>query len=169
MQDDVFSSQSSLIYTSYYLTLILIYRPFGSAQKILPSNDVPGKSRKPFPFPADSICANAAHSATVIVDTQVRKGPSYIPNMISVVQMCSVVQLMNYYAHATLKKGHDTGSLAFTTEKREQEQAMEDVQKCIRCLEMVEPRWIMARKFLYVYYKQESAFYLTMIIQLQDS
>lgn len=161
MQDDVFSSQSSLIYTSYYLTLILIYRPFGSAQKILPCNDVPGKSRKPFPFPADSICANAAHSATIIVDTQVRKGSFFIPNMISVTQMCSVVQLMNYYAHVTLKKDRTLGSLAIATAKREQEQAMEDVQKCIRCLESAEPRWIMARKFLYVNDREDSVFYLS--------
>lgn len=84
--------------------------------------------------------------------------------------MCSVVQLMNYYAHVTLKKDQDTGSLATVTEKREQEQAMDDVQKCIRCLELAEPRWIMARKFLYVNYREESVFIcLTINMQLQDS
>lgn len=150
MKDDVFSSQSALIYTTYYLTLILIYRPFGSTQTVLPDNDVPGKSRKPFPFPADSICASAAHSATVIVDAQVRKGSFFIPNMINVAQMCSVIQLMNYYAHVALRKGQDPGNPSFVSEMREQERAMEDVDKCIRCLELAESRWIMARKFLCV-------------------
>lgn len=148
MKDDVFSSQSAQIYTSYYLTLILIYRPFGTAQMMLPDNDVPRKTRKPFAFPADSICANAAHSATIILDTQVRRGSFSIPNMINVAQLCAAIQLMSFYAHKALKRNQEPESAVYAAEKREQDRALEDVNRCMRFLELVEPRWIMARKFL---------------------
>ncbi|THH02715.1 hypothetical protein EW145_g6716 [Phellinidium pouzarii] len=142
IENEVFANQSATIYSTYYLVLILIYRPFSQASVYLPQQDVPAKPSKPFPFPADSICANAAHSAIRIIDVQTRRGMSNVPNMISVAQMCAVTQLMGLYVLRASRES-DAG-----TKARERDRIMQDIERCIHCLELVESRWIMARKFI---------------------
>ena len=147
VDNEIFSNQSATIYTTYYLTLILIYRPFSQASALLPQphQDAPARPRKGFPFPADTICTSAAHSAISIVDAQTRRGLSNIPNMIAVAHVAAVTQLITVHTLQTMSGARDVDRIA---RLRECERYLEDVQTCIRCLELAESRWIMARKFL---------------------
>ncbi|KAI5118928.1 hypothetical protein M0805_003752 [Coniferiporia weirii] len=142
IEHDIFANQSATIYTSYYLALILIYRPFSQASVYLPQQDIPAKPKALFPFPADSICSNSAHAAIRIIEVQMRRGLSNIPNMIAVSQVCAATLLMGLHASQATHEGD------LETKKGESERVMQDVEKCIRCLELAESRWIMARKFL---------------------
>ena len=155
IEDDLFSNQSATLYTTYYLLLILVYRPFSTTSAFLPqpNQDVPTNNpasgitpSKPFPFPADSIIASAAQSAIRIVEVQTGKGLSNIPNMLAVAQISAVTRLMGMHAAAT----SSAGPLDMKARLKEREKALGDVEKCIKCLEMAESRWIMARKFLWV-------------------
>ncbi|EJD02602.1 uncharacterized protein FOMMEDRAFT_84516, partial [Fomitiporia mediterranea MF3/22] len=148
IENDVFSNQSATLYTSYYLALILIYRPFSHASALLPEpqQDAPARPNKTFPFPADSICTSAAHSAVRIIDAQMRRGLSNIPNMVSVAHIAAVTQLMSMHAAQVTASG--SRDVDPSARLREREKYLQDVEKCIRCLEMAESRWIMARRFL---------------------
>lgn len=116
----------------------MIYRPFSSFAEYVPHPDAPATTSKAFPFPADSICTNAAHSAIRILDVQLHNEVLHIPNVVSVAQICAAVQLMNLHTLLKLNKQHAVNSV------------VEDIGTCIRGLEMVQSRWIMARKFLLV-------------------
>ncbi|KAH8107479.1 fungal-specific transcription factor domain-containing protein [Phellopilus nigrolimitatus] len=150
IKDDLFANQSATIYATYYLTLILIYRPFSHASAFLPQKDAPARPAAPstFPFPADSICTNAAHSAIRIIDIQARRGFSNIPNMVSVAQLCAVTQLMSLHSEKAVRSDEAVTSEAQAARVRERERITQDIAKCIQCLELVESRWIMARRFL---------------------
>ena len=141
IENDIFSNQSATIYTSYYLALILIYRPFTQAAALfpMPNEEAPARPIKDFPFPADSICLSAARSAIRILDEQTQRGMSNIPVLIVVAHIAAVTVLMSLRASQLSYSG---------MRYSERERCLEDVEKCIRYLEMSQSRWIMARKFL---------------------
>ena len=101
---------------------------------------------RPFPFPADSIVASAAQSAIRIIEAQIKKGITNIPNMLAVVHIVATTLLMGL--HAAAAGVGASGNKDIETRKREREKALDDVRKCTECLELAESRWIMARKFL---------------------
>src|ERR1700744_3910316 len=81
MADRVFSDQAATLYTTYYLLQLMTYRPFTSyilcmdeRQKELVAN---------FPFPASTICINAAKECARILNVQKRLRFSNITNLIS--------------------------------------------------------------------------------------
>ena len=91
------SVQSATLHVSYYLTLMLIYRPLITTSP--PSSSIP---HKPYPpelsppiFPdansAILICTNAARSCARIVEVQLRDGVnnSYIPSVINIAYVCA--------------------------------------------------------------------------------
>ncbi|KAF8910393.1 fungal-specific transcription factor domain-containing protein [Mucidula mucida] len=71
-QDDLSSNLSATLYTTYYLTQMLIYRPFIPA---------PMSNNSTFPFPALSICTNAARSSARIIEEQLQRGLWNVPNL----------------------------------------------------------------------------------------
>ncbi|KAL5485496.1 hypothetical protein ACEPAI_8138 [Sanghuangporus weigelae] len=153
IENDIFSNQSASIYATYYLALTLIYRPFSQASALIPSPNQDASTRpvKNFPFPADSICTSAARSAIRIIDEQTRRGMSNIPVLIVVAHLAAVTLLMDLQASQLSGAGTGVGGTRkadLAVREKERKRYVEDVEKCIKYLEMCESRWIMARKFL---------------------
>lgn len=137
------------MYGCYYLTLILIYRPFSLMAAYLPPD---GRSdtvhatavqsrnsrKRPFPFPADSICMTAAHSAVRVLESQARRGAANVPLMVNVAQICG----------ATLLTGLHTQAPPAARDTKERVRIVEDVEKCIACLKLAQARWVMARRYM---------------------
>ena len=81
MVDQVFSDQAATLYTSYYLMQVMIYRPFTSYG---PNSKERRKESYPnFPFPASTICINAAKACARIINMQMRRDFSNVTNLIS--------------------------------------------------------------------------------------
>lgn len=72
------------------------------------------------------------------------KGLSNIPVMLAVAQVAATARLMGLHA---IMSGA-SGPQSVKARMKERENVLADVDKCIHCLELVESRWIMARKFL---------------------
>ncbi|KAK0460990.1 fungal-specific transcription factor domain-containing protein [Desarmillaria tabescens] len=82
LENPIYSNLSATLYTTYYLTQMLIYRPFIPSPAAYDGR--PSNSTSSFPFPALAICTNAAKSCAHIVEEQMLRGIWNIPNLISV-------------------------------------------------------------------------------------
>ncbi|TFK75372.1 hypothetical protein BDN72DRAFT_810971 [Pluteus cervinus] len=82
MPDPLFSNQAATLYTTYYLTQMVIFRPFvPSPTRSIESKFIQGPTIPPFPLPAMKICISAAQSCARIIDHQLKRGFSNIPAM----------------------------------------------------------------------------------------
>lgn len=90
------SVQSATLHVTYYLTLMLIYRPLITMSP--PSSSIishkPSELSPPmFPdaSPAILICTNAARSCARIVEIQLRDGVNnyYIPSVVNIAYVCA--------------------------------------------------------------------------------
>jgi hypothetical protein len=92
------SVQSATLYVSYYLTLMLIYRPLITmsppSSSTIPHQPYPSELSPPM-FPDTNstilICTNAARSCARIVEVQLRDGMNnfYIPSVINIAYVCA--------------------------------------------------------------------------------
>ena len=94
--------------------------------------------KRPFPFPADSICMTAAHSAVRVLEAQARRGSANVPLLVNVAQICG----------ATLLMGLHTQAPPAARDAKERGRIVQDVQRCIACLKLAEARWVMARRYM---------------------
>ncbi|KAJ7770173.1 fungal-specific transcription factor domain-containing protein [Mycena maculata] len=90
IEDDELSNQSAILYTTYYLAEMLIYRAF------IPPVSTPSSPASTIPhiqasFPALAYCINAARSSARIVEVQLARGWTYIPALISVSQLSAAI------------------------------------------------------------------------------
>lgn len=155
MQHSVFANQAATLYTTYYLTQILIYRPF---IPLAPTSTHPSQTRSvpmaydSFPFPAFTICNSAAKSCVRILGIQMKRGLSNIPNFISVAHICAAVLLANVWDLKTKDKAQQLGQLEDVKPQFLQtiDILLDDVSVFIHALELVEKRWDNAHLFLWV-------------------
>ncbi|PBK81933.1 hypothetical protein ARMGADRAFT_976134 [Armillaria gallica] len=82
LENPIYSNLSATLYTTYYLTQMLIYRPFIPSPAACDGR--PSNSTSSFPFPALAICTNAAKSCAHIVEEQMLRGLWNILNLISI-------------------------------------------------------------------------------------
>jgi len=143
MENHVFANQSATIYTAYYLTQILIHRPFiRPPSHPLPNDGLQGHAHTTDDTlcPALDVCTNAAKSCARIVEKQLQRGLSNIPNLISVAHICAAILLVNVWnlkAEEKAKSAEDVKPpLAQTIEV-----LMNDVYIFMRALEGVGSRW----------------------------
>jgi hypothetical protein len=96
MDNPELSVQSATLHVSYYLTLMLIYRPLITMSP--PSSSIvphkPSELSPPMLPDANSailICTNAARSCARIVEVQLRDGVNnfYIPSVINIAYVCA--------------------------------------------------------------------------------
>ncbi|CDO74319.1 hypothetical protein BN946_scf184449.g4 [Trametes cinnabarina] len=126
-EDIGFLNQSAALYAKYYQMQIMIHRPF------LPTNQKTESSR--LSFPSLAICTNAARSCVHISDVQYKRAGKPLSlklNRISLF-LAGVVLLINMWAGK--KAGLANRSAA------------EDVQKCLKMLQEMEPYSHVAGKF----------------------
>ncbi|KAJ6465598.1 fungal-specific transcription factor domain-containing protein [Mycena vitilis] len=92
--DDVFFDQSAALYCNYYLTQILIHRPFIPAMR----------SRRAFKttikgFPSLTICNNAARACSRVVEAHTRRRPNNpLPFAQTAVFTAGIVLLLNMWS-----------------------------------------------------------------------
>ncbi|EIN11920.1 hypothetical protein PUNSTDRAFT_142130 [Punctularia strigosozonata HHB-11173 SS5] len=139
MENQLFANQATTLYTSYYLTQILIYRPFIRPHIIVDpyhSSDT---------LPALAICASAAKSCARILEIQLPRGLSNIPLLIAVSHLCAAILILNVW-HAKARERaalmEDIKPLRLDAPAPSQVDAlMTDVNAFLKALEWVEPRW----------------------------
>jgi hypothetical protein len=126
---------SAALYTSYYLLVLLVYRPFIPPPNVQRIN---GKPQPPgaYPFPALSLCVNAAHSAVHIVRTQLDKKEFNIPSFLAVSHLSGAILLMNIWE---VKKQDPNANV---------DKEIADVHTCLRALEIGKERWETASMFV---------------------
>lgn len=167
MVDQVFANQAAMLYTSYYLIQILIYRPFISFTSI--SNDASRPRANPiaypsFPFPALSICISAAQSCARIVDAQMKRGYAYIPNLINTASICAAVLMADVWDLKAKERTELSLQLEDVKPRYVQtiEARLEDVAVFMKALEGTESTWGNAHMYLYV----PSSLYVNICSQL---
>ena len=153
IDSEVFSNQSAVLYTCYYLCVILIYAPFISPTTAPTGDQQPTSDKRVSsantPFPALAICVNAAHSAVRTFESQLRRGLSNIPNMLHAAQICTPILLLGFWdAKAKLAEEDPNDSPHSSSRLRAYERILGDIRKCINALEISEARWGMARTVL---------------------
>ncbi|KAK0486088.1 fungal-specific transcription factor domain-containing protein [Armillaria novae-zelandiae] len=82
LDNPIYSNLSATLYSIYYLTQMLIYRPFIPSPAACDGR--PSNSTSSFPFPALAICTNAAKSCAHIVEEQMLRGLWNVPNLIAI-------------------------------------------------------------------------------------
>jgi hypothetical protein len=150
MEDAFFANQSITLYTTYYLTHILIYRPFlpGSLRSL--SNAPPHAN---MPVPCIGVCVNASKSCAKILRAQIQKGISNIPTLICGSHMCAAILLMNFWDLKWQERkqlqsgGMEDVKPTFAVAMAE---LLDDVSFFIQVLEHLKPRWRNAEMYLYV-------------------
>ncbi|KDQ57491.1 hypothetical protein JAAARDRAFT_58100 [Jaapia argillacea MUCL 33604] len=144
MDNPIFANQATTIYTIYFLTQIMIYRPF--IPPLLPMSgdrDTSRSTSKPM-YPALSICNNAARSCVAIIESQLRDGVSNVSACINVAQMCSGIILMNVWSYLAKQKA---GVVVAPPEDSKEPSAecvdmmLSDVNKFLKVLQCAAPRW----------------------------
>jgi hypothetical protein len=127
--------QSATLYTSYYLLILLIYRPFIPPPNVKRINGIP-QPPGAYPFPALSMCVHAAYSAVKIIRAQMDKGEFNIPSFLAVSHLSGAIILMNIWE---LKRQDPNVNV---------ESDIADVHTCLRALEIGKDRWETASMFM---------------------
>lgn len=135
MPDPLFASQSATLYTSYYLLLLLVYRPFIPPPNAARVNGKPEITEE-YPFPALAICVSAARAGVRILERQIARGASNIPNLIAVAHLCGATLLVDVWES---KKQNQKANVS---------DSVRDVQICLKALSLCSDRWESAALFL---------------------
>ena len=145
------SVQSATLYVSYYLTLMLIYRPLitkcPSSSSIIPHKPFPSKLSPAIPDAnsAIHICTNAARSCARIVEVQLRVGVNnfYIPSVINIAYVCAgFLSYMIWNLKAQEKAQRSESSRDVKPPIAQSiEDHMADAHIFVRALEQTKLRW----------------------------
>ncbi|KAF8161144.1 fungal-specific transcription factor domain-containing protein [Crassisporium funariophilum] len=152
IDNPMLSNQSTTIYTTYYLTQMLIHRPLIAsaasppptpAGNPYPSNFPPPVS--PLPNPAIVVCTNAARSCARIVEILLQRGTDFfhVPNIINVAYVCAGSLLLSVWNMKGLEKDLRDRGLPDIKPPLAQviEEQLADAKIFLRALELVRPRW----------------------------
>lgn len=143
------SVQSATLHVTYYLTLMLIYRPLITMSP--PSSSIPHKSYPSSPpiFPdansAILICTDAARSCARIVEVQLRDGVNnfYIPSVINIAYVCAGLlsyMIWNLKAQEKAQRSECSRNVKPPISQSIEEH-MADAHVFVRALEQTKPRW----------------------------
>ncbi|KAJ7185325.1 hypothetical protein C8R46DRAFT_981882 [Mycena filopes] len=121
-ENQVFLTQSAVLYSTYYHAQVLIHRPFISG----PGQDMLSTSK----FPSLAICASAARSCGHVLDVQTRRAkPLHNPHMVIALFDCAVMLLVNVWAVTVVGGRKSRGPHDF-------DRATADVQNYLRVLRL---------------------------------
>ncbi|EKM58714.1 uncharacterized protein PHACADRAFT_193830 [Phanerochaete carnosa HHB-10118-sp] len=125
--NDLWASQSASLFAAYYGVRIIIHRPF------IPMPRKPS----PLPFPSLAICTNAARSCVQALERYfTRFGPVFMHNHHQLTLFtAAIILLLNIWG------GPRTGSTVDAAKE------MEEVNKALRILKDLEPRWNSACRY----------------------
>jgi len=143
IEDPVFANQSATLYTNYYLTQILVYRQFLRPR-------MPATNLQPSPFPALVLCSNAAKSCARIIETQMERKLSNVPNLIHVSNISAAILIM----HLWDLKGKEKAQIVNPAEDIKPQYARpiqilkEEIALLIRALEWAAPRFPIVSRIL---------------------
>lgn len=149
MEDDVFASQSAMLYLTYYIVQITIYKPFLS----LPRPHVSGEQAPPEgsegSLAALAICTSAARAGTRILEVLLLRG---LPRHTVVVHFTFVfagVLLVNLWAQiAKEAEQKGRGSVNGLNRSAYLEEQSKDLFSLLGMLSNMRPRWELAREAL---------------------
>ena len=146
------SVQSATLHISYYLTLMLIYRPLITMSPppstIISLKEDPSELSPPtFPDanPAILICTNAAGSCARIVEVMLRDDVNkfYIPSVVNIAYVCAgflSYMIWNLKAQEKAQRSECSGDVKPPV-ARSIEDHMADVHIFVRALEQTKLRW----------------------------
>ena len=152
MDNPELSIQSTTLLVSYYITLMLIYRPLITvsppSSSITPHQPYPSELSLPMlpdANPAILICTDAARSCARIVEVQLRDGLNnfYIPSVINIAYVCGgLLSYMIWYLKAQEKAQRSGCSRDVKPPIAQKiEDHMADVQIFMKALEQIKHRW----------------------------
>lgn len=149
MTDRIYSNQSSTLFSTFYLTQMLVCRPLipstyptSPAEPISPQDSPP---IQPALDPAIVICIEAAKSCASMVDFQLRQGlPHYHPpNIINVSYICAGIFLLvgwNLKVQEKASRNRGTQDLKPPLAQRVEENIAQ-AKIFIQALEALKHRW----------------------------
>lgn len=149
MEDDVFASQSAMLYLSYYIVQITIYKPFLSLSRPHVSGEQAPPEGSEGSRAALAICTNAARAGTRILEVLLLRG---IPRHTVVVHFAFVfagVLLVNLWAQIAKEADQrGQGSVNDLDGAARLEEHSRDLFSLLSMLSSMRPRWELAREAL---------------------
>ncbi|KAL1748799.1 fungal-specific transcription factor domain-containing protein [Schizophyllum fasciatum] len=94
IDNPVFANQAAFLFTNYYATQMLIYRPFIPRT---PTSVEQYSRNRACPYPAMAICLNAAKACVGIIQNQLPNGYSYVPNLTGTAYLAAGTLLLGYW------------------------------------------------------------------------
>ncbi|KAF7314458.1 Zn(2)-C6 fungal-type domain-containing protein [Mycena kentingensis (nom. inval.)] len=135
LQDDLWFSQSALLYSHYYSVQMTIHRPFIPAVR----------KGAPTSLPSLAICTNAARSSSHVIETsRLRNNGTPVPVLLTPAFTAGLVLLLNVWS------GKRTGLPPHMNS------AIFEVHKCMAAIEVCEKRWQSAGLFRDLLYELAS-------------
>ncbi|KAI0733190.1 fungal-specific transcription factor domain-containing protein [Fomitopsis betulina] len=149
VEDDVFASQSAMLYLSYYIVQITIYKPFLSLSRPHVSGEQAPPEGSEGSRAALAICTNAARAGTRILEVLLLRG---IPRHTVVVHFAFVfagVLLVNLWAQIAKEADQrGQGSVNDLDGAARLEEHSRDLFSLLSMLSSMRPRWELAREAL---------------------
>ncbi|EIW83333.1 hypothetical protein CONPUDRAFT_102063 [Coniophora puteana RWD-64-598 SS2] len=145
--NELFANQSTLLYTTYYVIQIVIYRPFLPAHLNSSLNKPPHTS---MPIPSIAICVNAARCCARIMRQQLSRGMNNTYNLFTTAHVGAAILLMHYWdmkwqERNRIKASSEDVKSPYTILMGE---LLDDINVFTGALEMVKNKWRIADLYL---------------------
>ncbi|TRM69897.1 fungal-specific transcription factor domain-containing protein [Schizophyllum amplum] len=136
IDDPTFANQAATLFTTYYFTQMLIYRPF------IPRPPTPAHPYSPSgPYPAAAICLNAAKACVGIIQQQLPNGYTNVPNLLTIAHLAAGTLLFGWWELKARERTVVGGVEDVKPNVTVMDQMMAHIRVAMQALEWASPRW----------------------------
>ncbi|KAL1718931.1 fungal-specific transcription factor domain-containing protein [Schizophyllum commune] len=138
IDDPIFANQAAFLFTNYYTTQMLIYRPFIPRA---PTTVEQYKRERACPYPALAICLNAAKACVGIIQQQLPNGYANVPNLSATAYQAAGILLFGWWELKARQRLAEEGVEDVKVDAKVMDQLLAHYQIAMQALEWAVPRW----------------------------
>lgn len=151
MGHHLFANQATTLYITYYLTQMIVYRPFVFGPKPSKSS-VSGQhvTEPPFPYHALNICTTAARACARIIEAQMKRGLTNIPGLCMVSYNSAGMLAWNVWDLKAQERNMRANGMEDIKPPFAQriDELLADIKIFVDALEWARPRWQLVEPLL---------------------
>ncbi|KAL1696401.1 fungal-specific transcription factor domain-containing protein [Schizophyllum commune] len=138
IDDPIFANQAAFLFTNYYTTQMLIYRPFIPRT---PTTVEQYKRERACPYPALAICLNAAKACVGIIQQQLPNGYANVPNLSATAYQAAGTLLFGWWELKARQHLVEEGAEDVRVDVNVMDQLLAHYKIAMQALEWAVPRW----------------------------
>ena len=147
IDDPIFANQAAFLFTNYYTTQMLIYRPFIPRT---PTTVEQYKRERACPYPALAICLIAAKACVGIIQQQLPNGYANVPNLSATAYQAAGTLLFGWWELKARQHLVEEGAEDVRVDVNVMDQLLAHYKIAMQALEWAVPRWPHVELMMYV-------------------